>query len=213
MSLPSVSEKEKAHERANKQTNNICNTPNDNEQGLLVCMYRPCTAVYYSAKTKPILHTAQQSLDGHSAEVARPVADDGLYPDLKGPHVVIHQNPAVASGGERNHVVGKTVRSRTRVRLGQHKTEAGTAIAFNGKQLNRRIGITREEPFTNWLSGLGRPDHDMDGPTVNGLDEKEEEVAYDISEFGLIGLNGQEIADDNLFDEDVIEEVVVPLGE
>jgi hypothetical protein len=53
----------------------------------------------------------------------------------------------VASGGER--IVGKTVDRRTRVQLGQHKIEAGTANAFNGKQLDRLIGITRDEPFTN----------------------------------------------------------------
>jgi hypothetical protein len=84
------------------------------------------------------------------------LAEDDLYSDLKRPLVAIHQNPAGASG-ERNHKVGKRVHCRTRIRLGQQKIEAGTAIAFNGKQLDRRIGITRDEPFTNWLSGLGRP--------------------------------------------------------
>jgi hypothetical protein len=48
---------------------------------------------------------------------------------------------------------------------------------------------------------------------VNKLDEEEDEeerMAYDISEFGRMGLNGQDIAEDV---DDVIEEGVVPLIE
>jgi hypothetical protein len=102
------------------------------------------------------------------------LADDGLYPDLKRSLVAIHQNPAGASGSERNHKVGKRVHCRTRILLGQQKMEPGSAIAFNGKQLDRRIGITRDEPFTNWLSGLGQREHDVGGPNVDELDEEEE---------------------------------------
>jgi hypothetical protein len=50
------------------------------------------------------------------------------------------------------------------------------------------------------------------GPDVDELDEEEEEVAEDISKFVGICLNGQEIANDDLFDEMVIDGVV-PLGE
>jgi hypothetical protein len=61
------------------------------------------------------------------------LADKTVYGDLKKVLVAVHQNPAGASGGQRNHKTGKRVHSLTRSRVRQHQVESGTAIAFNSK--------------------------------------------------------------------------------
>ena len=102
--------------------------------------------------------------------------------------------------------MGTRVHSRTRVRLHQHKVEIGTAIAFNSKQIDRRLALTREDSCSLWLSGLGRH---QDEPELEDLDPEEEDAAQDITEFGHIGLVGQEIDDNDLFEEDVLMEGTV----
>lgn len=109
---------------------------------------------------------------------------------------------------ERNHAARKRVHSLTRVRLLQHKVESGTAIALNGKQMERRVGISRDDHFSMWWSGLGRRQHGAE-PEVEDLDEEEEEMAQDICEFDRVGSGGNHIDDSDLFETEILEEGTV----
>ena len=63
-------------------------------------------------------------------------SDDHYYDAIKGHLSALHNNPTGANMGEHNHKVAKRIHSQSRVRLGKHKIETGTAILFNSKQLN-----------------------------------------------------------------------------
>jgi hypothetical protein len=137
------------------------------------------------------------------------LADETIYSELKGPLMAIHQNPTGASGGERNHKAGKRVHSRKRSRMRSHVVESGTAILFNGRQIDRRLNLMRDNSVPAWIAGLGRQVQTTDAPTdppVEDLDADEEAFAGDLSEFDPFPENSQ-LGDVFLFDEDeVIEE-------
>ena len=98
--------------------------------------------------------------------------DDSCYGSIKHLLSAVHQNPAGASGGERNHKSAKHVHSRLRARLGQAKIETGTAILFNAKQLQRQMSVTRDTRFCEWLGGEEEDLLlDVDDEEVNGPDE------------------------------------------
>jgi hypothetical protein len=107
------------------------------------------------------------------------LCDDSSYGAIKYVLSAIHQNPAGASGGERNHKAAKHVHSRLRARLGQAKVETGTAILFNAKQLHRKMTVTRETPFCKWLSRLGTAaNRDVINP-ANQPEENDQEGGED----------------------------------
>ena len=82
------------------------------------------------------------------------LSDDHYYSVIKGCLFALHKNPTGASGGERNHKAAKRIHSRSRARLGKHKSETGTAILFNSKHLDRQIATTRDTKFCKWLQQL-----------------------------------------------------------
>jgi hypothetical protein len=122
--------------------------------------------------------------------------DDSCYGSIKHLLSAVHQNPAGASGGERNHKSAKHVHSRLRARLGQAKIETGTAILFNAKQLQRQMSVTRDTRFCKWLCHLGKAgNHGRDG-AVNQLEDilavnqggEEEDLLLDVDDEEVLRL-------------------------
>jgi hypothetical protein len=134
------------------------------------------------------------------------LADPCQHGDLIAPLVALHQNPTGAAAGERNHKAAKRVHNRMRARLGREKVERGTAIMFNGEQLDRRLSDTRDTPFTLWLSRLGQ---NGDNLAEEELDEEEIETAVaQMAEFNSVDPD-QAVSDGHLFSDDGADDEIV----
>jgi hypothetical protein len=127
------------------------------------------------------------------------LADDSLYGIIKNPLVGLHKNPTGTASGERNHKVAKRVHNRSRSRLQPRKVEAGTAIIFNSKQLERREPLTRNSKLTRWLSQIGSVHEDVE---EDEEDEEEEEEDDSLEDFNNVPDAFAEFADDRLFSEE-----------
>ena len=127
------------------------------------------------------------------------MCDDSCYGAIKDVLSEVHQNPAGASGGERNHKSAKHVHSRLRSRLGQAKVETGTAILFNAKQLHRQMAVTRDNRFCKWLKDLGMPGNQG----INAANQLEEllEVNEGAGEDLILGGDTEGVNGPDEFDE------------
>ena len=111
--------------------------------------------------------------------------EDRYYGAMTGCLFAFHKNPTGASGGERNHKVGKRlhsgsgaqwgnhkaaklVHSGSRTLSGNHKFETGTAISFDLNLFDHQIATTRAPKFCKWLRQHG-PESGCEGEVEEGI--------------------------------------------